>query len=289
MPVEAVIKPIRAAAFMVAAGFLNTLMLSSIKQISVDIHPIEIGFFRHVFSVLFILPLIFGTNNISVLRTSKPGLHLVRGFLNAAGMLTYFWAVILLPLSTVTAISFTSPIFATLLAFLLLGERVGIRRMSGIFFGLVGMVLILRPGSDSFADFGSILAVVSCLSWAGSMIVIKALTRTDNPLAIIAWPAFLAGVFSLIPALFVWQWPTPIQWGWLILIGGIGTLTQYCYTKAFSLADTTMVLPYDFLKLLWASLFGYFLFTEIPDPFTWIGGAIIFASTAYITFRERAR
>ena len=119
------------------------------------------------------------------------------------------------------------------------------------------------------------------------MIAIKRLTATDGTLAITAWAAFFVGLFALPPALLVWQWPSPAQWGWLAAIGALGSVVQLCLSRAFALADTSVVLPFDFLKLVWASLFGLILFAEVPDLWTWVGGTVIFASSIYVAYRER--
>lgn len=278
-----------AISFMIAAGIVNTAMLSAIKQLSDSLHPIEIGFFRSAFGFLFLVPILIKSGGIAVLRTDHLGLHLLRGLINAGAMLSFFWAISLAPLATVTAISFASPIFATLLAILILGEIVGLRRWTGLAIGVMGTILILRPGSSEFGSTGAMLALLSSIGWAGVMIIIKRLTGTDNPLSIVAWAALLIALFTLIPAMLVWQWPSGTQWFWLAMIGALGSIVQYCFTKAFSLADATLVLPFDYLKLVWASIAGFVLFSEFPDIWVWAGGTLIFGSSVYIAYRERTK
>lgn len=273
-------------AFMVLSGFTNTVMISAIKALSTDLHPFQIGFFRCAIGFLVLAPAIWHGGGLSVLRTERLGLHVLRGALNAAGMLLFFWAVSLAPLATVSAINFTAPLFATLLAILLLGERVGARRWSALLVGFLGTLLILRPGAGGLGE-GALLALASSFVWAGAMIAIKRLTATDGVLSITAWAALLVGLFSLLPALAVWSWPSWEQWGWLAAIGALGSAVQLCLSRAFALADTSVVLPFDFLKLVWAGLFGLILFAEIPDAWTWIGGSVIFASSIYVAYRER--
>ena len=277
-----------AITYMVAAGFLNTVMLSAIKQLTNDLHPFEIAFFRCLVGFLVLLPVIWRSGGFELMRTKQIGRHVVRGALNAGGMLLYFWAVALAPLATVSAIGFASPLFAALLAILILREKVGLRRWAGLVIGFAGTVVILRPDSG-IIEFGALIALGSSLMWAGAMITIKQLTGTESPLAITTWGAFSVGVFCLIPALFYWQWPTLEQCLWLVVVGILGSIIQFSLAKAFSLADTTLVLPFDFLKLVWASIFGYLLFAEIPSLWAWIGGMIISASAFYIAYRERIR
>ncbi|MCP5080203.1 MAG: DMT family transporter [Alphaproteobacteria bacterium] len=273
---------------MVAAGFLNTVMLSAIKQLTSDLHPFEIAFFRSLVGFLVLLPLIWRSGGFEFMRTSQIGRHVLRGALNAGGMLLYFWAVALAPLATVSAIGFASPLFAALLAILILREKVGLRRWAGLAIGFAGTIVILRPGSG-IIEFGALIALGSSVMWAGAMITIKQLTGTESPLAITTWGAFSVGVFCLIPALFFWQWPTLEQCLWLVVVGILGSIIQLSLAKAFSLADTTLVLPFDFLKLVWASIFGYLLFAEVPSLWAWVGGMIISASAFYIAYRERVR
>jgi drug/metabolite transporter (DMT)-like permease len=175
-----------------------------------------------------------------------------------------------------------------LLAVLILGEKVGLRRWSGVIIGFLGTIIILRPGSE-IVDIGALLALLSSIAWAGAMIMIKRLTSIESPLSITAWAAIFVGIFSLMPAIFVWQWPHGEQWLLIGLIGALGSVIQYCFAKSFSLADTTLVLPFDFLKLIWASLLGFMIFAEKPDHLTWLGGTVIFLSVVYIAYRERSK
>ena len=287
-PSAAFHNPIAAISYMVAAGFLNTMMLSAVKQLTNDLHPFEVAFFRSLVGFVVLLPVIWRSGGFHLMRSRQMSRHVLRGALNAGGMLLFFWAIALAPLATVSAIGFASPLFAALLAILILGEKVGVRRWGGLIIGFAGTLVILRPDSG-LIDPGALIALASSFLWAGAMIVIKQLTGSESPLTITAWGAFFVGLFCLFPALFYWQWPTPEQWLWLIVIGIMGSVIQFSLAKAFSLADTTLVLPFDFLKLVWASLFGYLLFSEIPSLWAWLGGTIISASAFYIAYRERVR
>jgi len=184
--------------------------------------------------------------------------------------------------------TFASPIFATALAVFVFGERVGLRRWTAIMVGFAGTLVVLRPGFEGVA-LGPLLALIASLIWGVALLTIKVLARTESSLTITAYMMILLTPLSLIPAVFFWQWPTGEQWIWLALIGALGSAIQFCLAKAFSLAETTVVLPFDFLKLVWASLFGFLLFSEIPDPWAWVGGTIIFASAVYVAYRERIK
>lgn len=278
--------PLRGIALMVLSGLFAIAMNSAIRHVSAELHPFEIAFFRNIFGFGMLLPLLARYGGLRALRTRRLGLHAARGAFNAVGMLAFFLALTLAPLAEVAALNFTSPLFAALLAMLVLREKVGRRRQTGLLFGFLGALVILRPGMEVVSQ-GALVALLAAAAWACSMIIIKMLTRTETSLAITAYAALFIAAFSLPPALFFWQWPSPEAFAWLLLIGLLGSITQLCLAQAFTEADTTVVLPFDFLKLVWASLFGWLFFAEVTDLMTWVGGTVIFASATYVAIRER--
>lgn len=272
--------------FAVASGFVNTFMLVAIKHLGGELHAFQIAFFRALFGFLALIPLVWRQGGIRLFRMRRVGLNALRGAFHTGSMLCFFWAVTVSPLATVSAIAFTAPLFTALLAILVLGEKVGVRRWAGLAIGFAGALVVLHPGAGDL-DIGGIVALVSSVFTAGMMICVKRLTTTENPLVVTLWGALFMAVFSLVPALFVWQWPSVEQWLWLILIGALGSTIHTLLAKALSLADTAVILPFEFLKLVWAALFGFIFFADIPGLSTWIGGAVIFVSAAYIAYRER--
>ncbi len=261
-----------------------SLMHASVRHVSAELHPFEIAFFRNAFGLLVILPW-FLRYGPGLLSTKRFGLHAVRAGLNVVAMLCFFYALAITPLSQVAALSFTAPIFATILAILILGEVVRARRWIAIVIGFAGTYVAIRPG---FAEvgLGSILVLVQAVAWAAALITIKVLSRTESSITIATYMVILMIPLSLGPALLVWQDPTWQQLGWLALIGVLGTIGQLLMTQSLKEGDTTVVMPIDFFKLIWASALGFWLFAEIPDIYTWIGGTMIFASTSYIAYRE---
>lgn len=275
----------RGIVMMAVASLLFSSMHATIRHVSSELHPFEIAFFRNVFALLFVVPW-FVRLGFVPLRTQRFGMHLLRTAFNVVAMLCFFYALSITPLAEVTALNFTAPIFATLLAALILGEVVRARRWSAVAIGFLGTIVILRPG---FAEIGlgEILALASALTWAFALLVIKSLSRTESSLTIITYMSLLLLPLSLAPALVFWQWPTPEQLLWRALIGMLGAGAQYLMTESLSLADTSVVMPIDFTKLIWISAIAYLAFGEVPDVFTWIGGAVIFACTFYIGLREQ--
>ena len=271
---------------MFVSTFFFAAMHGSIRYVSATVHPFEIALFRNVFALVVVLPW-FWRYGIAPLRTRRIGLHALRAIFNIMAMLSFFYALSITPLSEVTALNFTAPIFATVLAALILGEVVRARRWTAIAVGFLGTLIILRPGFEAIG-LGQLLVLFSSLIWAGALLVIKSLGRTDSSATIISYMALLMIPLSLVPALFVWRWPDPFEWGWLIAIVVLGGIGQFCMTEALRQADTAVVMPFDFFKLVWVTAIAWLAFAEQPDLYTWIGGAVIFASALYIAYRERA-
>jgi drug/metabolite transporter (DMT)-like permease len=277
---------LRGIGLMFVATFFFSAMHGSIRYVSASIHPFEIALFRNVFALVVVLPW-FYRYGITPLHTRHFRLHALRAAFNIMAMLSFFYALSITPLSEVTALGFTAPIFATVLAALVLREVVRARRWTAIAIGFLGTLIILRPGFEAIGT-GQLLVLFSSMIWACALLVIKTLGRTDSSATIISYMALLMIPLSLVPALFVWQWPAGQEWGWLIAIGVLGGIGQFGMTEALRQADTAVVMPIDFFKLIWVAVIAYLAFAERPDLYTWIGGSVIFASTLYISYRERA-
>jgi drug/metabolite transporter (DMT)-like permease len=278
-------RALRGLGLMFASTFLFAAMHASIRHLSEAIHPFEIAFFRSLFSLVVVAPWLY-RDGLALLQTRHLGLHTLRAVLNVFAMLSFFYALSITPLSEVTALGFTAPIFTTMLAAMLLREVVGLHRWSAIAVGFLGTLTILRPG---FAEIGTgqMLTLFSSLVWAFALLTIKTLGRTDSSATIIAFMALLMMPMTLVPAAFVWRWPDGTQLFWLVLVGLLGGVGQLCVTEALRQTETAVVMPIDFCKLPWVAGIAYLAFGEVPDRYTWLGGAIIFASAMYIVYRER--
>ena len=276
--------PARGMLLLLGATIGFASMHAVIRIASSEQHPFEVAFFRNFFGLLFIAPFLL-RHGFGALRTRKLPLHAARGAVHVSAMMMFFYAVPITPLGTVAALSFTAPLFVTLAAVLLLGEVVRIRRIVALIAGLAGALIIIRPGMATL-DPGSLLVLGSSAVWACAMILIKLLSRTESSLTITAYMAVFLTPLSSIAAAFVWQWPSLEDLGWFALMGSFGTLAHLCLAQAFREADATVVLPVDFLRLIWSSLYGYLLFNEVPVLYVWIGGIVIFVSTLYLAYRE---
>ena len=256
----------------------------SVRHVSEGLHPFEIAFFRNLFSFVPLLPWIY-RDGLAVFRTDRIGLHGLRSVMNILAMLAFFTALTITPLVQITALSFTAPLFATVFAVLILRETIRARRIAALVIGFVGTLVILRPGLIAI-DLGSALVLASAIIWAGTVMVIKVLARTESSVTITAYMALFMTPLALAPAALVWVWPDLTQLMWLLLIGIFGSVGQLLVAQALRDADTTVVMPLDFLKLIWAAALGYLVFAEIPVVWTWVGGLMIAGSASYIAYRE---
>lgn len=262
-----------------------SVMHGLVRFVSEMLPPFQIAFFRNVFGLAFLLPLLM-RSRFAILRTQRIGLHALRGVINIVAMLMFFTALSISPLAKVTALSFTAPIFMAILAVLVLGERFRIYRWLAILFGFLGMLIILRPGLVAI-DTGALLVTGSAALWAVAMVLIKILSRTNSSLTIVAYMGIFLGIFSIFPALWVWQ-PFGLETlGWMVLIGLFGSIAQMSLSQSLKETDPTALMPFDFLKLIWTALIGAWFFGEVPDIYTWIGAAVIFSSGLFIALRER--
>ena len=275
---------LRGVLFMFVATICFSVMHALIRYMSAELHPFELAFFRNLFGLLVVIPW-FMRYGLKPLKTKRLGLHALRAGINAMAMLMFFYAVSITPLADVAALSFTAPIFATVLAILILGEVVGFRRWCAILFGFCGTLVLLQPGLEVVSD-GQLLVVASASFWACALIVIKILGRTESSVTIITYLILLMAPLSAIPAAMVWSTPSFQQLGVMAAMGVLGTFGQLLMTQALKEGDTNAVIPLDFLKMIWAVLLGFFVFGEVPGIFTWVGGAMIFASITYIAYRE---
>jgi len=274
----------RAVLLMTASTVIFGCMAVCIRLASKQLHPFEIAFFRNFFGFIFILPML-ARHGPSLLRTNKLRLYVGRCLIGIVSMLAGFWAIVNLPLAQAIALSYSTPLFVTIGAVLVLGEVVRARRWTAVIVGFLGVMLIVRPGSDAFTA-GSLVAVTAALASASAAISIKFLSRTEHPDAIVLYTTMLWVPMSLVPALFYWETPVGITWLWIILAGALGTTAHMFWTRALKLGDASMLTPISFLQVLVVAVFGYFLFGELLDRWTVLGAAIIFGSNVYIARRE---
>lgn len=275
--------PVLAVFFMIFSGFFATTMHCLIRFATEDHHPFEVAFFRTVFVLIIFLPLV-ARNGISSLKSNNIKLQTFRAVVGSVAMLCMFYGLSITELAKATALMFTVPIFATILAILFLKEIVGIRRWLAMIVGFTGAVIVLRP--DVELGFGPLLILCASLMWSSSMLMAKTLTKTDSISSITFWQA--AG---LIPATFilavpVWQWPNLSQLFMFLMIAIAGTLVHWFLNEALKRAEISALLPLDYLRLIWSVSMGFIFFNELPHAGLWFGAALILGASTYIGIRQ---
>ena len=273
--------------WMLTTAVLIVTMHTLIRHVAQQgMHPFEIGFFRTFFGAPVIMVLI-ARYGWSIFRTEQVRVHGIRSFGHVIAMMMFFLGLSMTPLATANALAFTAPLFAAVLAVLVLGETFRWRRSLALLFGFAGTLVIIRPGVTD-VGLGPILIVGSSFIWGLILIVIKSLGRRDATPTIVTYMVLFMSPLALIPSLFVWQWPTTEQYLIFLLMGTMGTVAHLTLTQALRVGEAVVVMPMDFFKLVWAAALGFIIFGELPDVYTWVGGVMIFASATYIALRERA-
>jgi len=269
---------------MVASSFLFVAMTGIVRYLGSSIPAIEAAFIRYAFGLLLILPLLI---RHWPKQTSRKvfGLYSARALVHGVGVMLWFFAMARIPIAEVTAIGYVSPVFVTIGAALFLGEKLRVRRIVGIFIGLLGAFIILRPGFQEL-NVGQLAQLCAAPLFAISFLVAKKLTDTENTYVIVGMLSLGCTIVLLPGALLQWRAPTIEELSWLMLTAVFATLGHYTLTKAFTAAPITLTQPLGFLQLVWAAILGMVVFNEAVDPFVIAGGTIIIAATTYISHRE---
>jgi len=273
-----------AVLLMVASAVFFASMAIAIRFASHQLHPFEIAFFRNLFGLLFALPLLW-RGGLRLLKTDKKRYYVIRCGIGMVSMLCGFWAIVNLPLAQAISLSYSTPLFVTIAAVLVLGEVVRLRRWTAVIFGFLGVLIIVRPWAHAFSP--ALLVPLAAAAMSGTVAIsIKFLSRTEHPDAIVLITALIWAPMSLFPALFYWDWPSAESWGWVALAGFCGTSGHMLWTRAFKLGDASALTPISFVQLPIVALLGWLLFAETVDRYTLIGSGIIFAANIYIAHRE---
>ncbi len=276
--------PLRGALWMLLAAAAFAAMTALVRVMGESLHPFEIAFWRNLYGLLFMAPWL-ARMGFGGLKTKRMGAYTLRGIFGLSAMLLWFWAITAMPMGEAVALSFTAPLFASLAAVVILHERMGLRRVMALIAGFVGALVILRPGVIA-VTVPALVVLASSVFIACSVTMVKILSRTESPAAIVTWMGLFLTPASLIPALFFWRGPGLAETGVLVVIGGLATIGQVAMTRAYAATEATIVLPFDYARLPFAAAIGFFAFAEMPDAWTWIGAAIIAVATLYIAHRE---
>jgi len=278
---------VRAALWMGGALLSFSLMAVAVRELLHAMGSFEILFLRSFVSLILLLLLLprFG---LAALRTRHMGLQVVRNFFHFGGQYAWVYAISALPLATVFAIEFTMPVWTAVLATMMLGERLNRGRIVMLVLGIAGILVILKPGF-SFIHPAALVMLAGAFAYASTMTATKRLVGRDSAFAILFWMAVIQLPLGLIPAVPQWVWPRLADLHWVLAVGAGGLFAHYCMTRAFRLADASLVVPIDFLRLPLIALVGAVFYAEPIQVSVMLGAAVIFAGTYYSIRRESRR
>jgi drug/metabolite transporter (DMT)-like permease len=279
-------------ALKLAATLAFSLMYVAIK-LAGSVPLGEVIFFRGLFAIAPLLVVSFYTHGPgSLIRTTHPWLHLRRSIAGTTGMFLNFAALMRLPLADVTAFSFVAPIFATVLAALLLNEKVGPHRAAAVVIGFAGVMMMVEPhvvlnGFATGSPIGAVMALSASLFSAFVVVFIRQMSATETSEAIVFY--FMVVCAAAGGVTMIWDF-VPLNWmqtGWLVLCGILGGIGQVCMTYCYRYAEPSFLAPFDYAAMIWAVALGYFIFAEVPEIMVLVGAGVVIVSSLYIVSRER--
>jgi len=266
----------RAAGWM--AGWLALMVVIAVagREATRELSVFQVMLLRSTLGMAMLWPLVRAAGGLAAIRTERLPQHVLRNAVHYAAQYGWFVALTLIPLAQVVAIEFTMPIWSAALAVVFLGERMGSRKWLAVVLGLVGVAVIVRPLAGA-PDAGQLIALGAAVGFAVSVVLVKSLTRTDAAVAISFWMLVVQSAIGLLPALHVWQWPSAMAWGWVLVVAFCGTYSHYCFARAMQHADATVVVPMDFLRVPLTALVGWLAYSERLDLATALGVGLILA------------
>jgi drug/metabolite transporter (DMT)-like permease len=286
----------RGALMMLGATALFTIMSALIKGLSDNIHFVETMFFRSAFALPVMFAIAARGRDWGVLRTKRLPGHLVRAFTGTMAQGCSFYALTVLPLAEQTALTYTTPLFVTLLSIPFLGEKVGIHRWSAVLLGFVGIMVIALgdgafqgSGPNQVVAIGMAVAVAQGVWSAATTLLVRSLSATESSTTIVLWQSLLMTAFTLVALPFFWTTPTLFELLLLVLVGLIGGVAQIMLTEAYASAQVSALGPYSYTSILWSVAIGWVVFSDAPGIGTLAGAALIVASGLYILHRELRR
>jgi len=285
----------RGALLMLGATALFTFMGALVKLLGDRIHFLEIMFFRSVLALPVVLLIVSRLGQGVQLRTQPLPQHLGRAMTGTLAMSCAFFSLTVLPLAEQTALTFTTPLFVTLLAIPFLGERVGIHRFSAVLLGFAG-ILVIALGQGAFQGainpwiaFGMAIAVLHGVFSAATTLLVRSLSSTESSTTIVTWQSILMTCFTGMALPFVWVTPTPWEFALLLGVGLVGGIAQVMLTEAYASAQVSSLGAYSYTGILWAALLGWWFFGDTPGIATLVGAGLIVLAALYIMQREMRR
>jgi len=268
------------------AGWLALMLLITVagREALHGLNVFQLMLIRSSIGLLLLAPLIWRAGGLTAVKTQRLPQHVARNTIHFGAQLGWFFALTLIPIGQLVAIEFTMPIWTAILAALFLGERMTSFKVAAIMLGIVGVVMIVRPATGEI-NAGQLIALAAAVGFGTSVAMVKSLTRTEPTVTIIFYMLAVQTAGALLPALYVWQWPSLTIWGWAVVVAFCGTFSHYCMARALLYADASVVVPMDFLRVPLTALLGWLLYSEQLDAFTVLGAALILAGN-FLNLRQ---
>ena len=271
--------------FILTTSVMFALLDTGVKYVGQFYPVLQIAWARYVFQMAMV-PLVIGrTRPRDILRARRPGLQVTRSLLMVGATLSFFTAVRYMPVAEASAIGMISPLLVTALAIPLLGERVGRRRWMAVLCGLIGALVIIRPGFGTLS-WAALLPVVTAVCYALYQITTRMLAEIDPPITTFFYSGAVGVVVLSFAVPFSWQTPTLDGWAMMISLGLLAGGGHYCVIQALRRAPASVLAPFGFVQLVWVTILGYLVFGDFPDNLTLLGAAIVVGSGGYVFYRE---
>lgn len=272
--------------YMFAGMFLFSAVDTQAKFLTATLHPIQIVWSRQLGLLIGVIVLL-ALRGPSVLRTGHPWLQVLRGALAATSATLFIVAVAFVPLADAVAVSFVAPFIVTVLGALVLHEPVGVRRWAAVAFGFLGAMIVIRPGLGVIHP-AVMLVMVAATMFAFRQILSRVLSDTDRTMTTVAYTALVGSFLLSLLLPFVWKWPnTGLEMVLLVSIAILAAFAELLVIKALEVAQAVVVAPVQYTMLIWGTIYGYLVFAQLPDFWTWVGALIIVATGFYTLHRER--
>jgi drug/metabolite transporter (DMT)-like permease len=280
--------PVRGMLWMALGGILFSVLNTIARVMTLQMDPYEAQFLRYFCGLIIMLPLLWRDGWAAYKPVDIKG-QFWRGGVHTVGLILWFTALPKIPMADITAIGFTGPIFIMIGAAWFLGEPMRRDRWIAALIGFAGVMVVVLPNLQGSGGWYNLVMLAASPVFAASFLITKALTRYEKPGVIVLWQSITVSIFSIPMALMHWQNPTLLQWVAFFATGVLGTAGHYSLTRAFHTADISATQSLRFLDLVWASLMGWLVFSEVPTDSTLLGALVILLSTVWIARREGRR
>ena len=266
----------RAAAWMM--GWLVLMMVTAVagREAARELSVFQVMELRSLIGIVMLMPLVLRAGGFAAMRTARPLGHVARNAVHYVGQLAFLYAVTVISLAELVSIEFTTPFWTAILAVLFLGEKMTRATAAAIALGIVGVAVIVRPGTQAI-EVGHLVMLGGAVMFGISLVMVKSLTRTESTVRIIFWMLIVQAVIGLAPALYSWRTPPSEAWPWIVLISFSGTFSHFCMTRALVYADAMVVAPMDYLRVPLTALIGWLFYSERIDVYIAVGAALILA------------